>query len=248
VILQLLVEARSLTTVRLRIFITSRPEIPIRHGFFDIPEAEYEDYVLHNISPSIVNHDISIFLEHNLRLIGQERSLDISWPSEEIIRSLVRKASGQFIWAATACRFIRGGEGQFAVKRLGMIIEGFYSPVESSEEHLEAYGEAKFDSGIGSMPDTVSKSKEQDDDNRSIRSILTNASRVLLPPQEEKHLISAFTGDLCQDIVFREDLDARNRISTRLSDLLKNFTLRLEESVNSKTERDAKEFVRQQRE
>jgi len=48
-----------------------------------------------------------------------------------------------------------------------MMIEGF-SPVESSEKHLEAYGEAKFDSGIGSMPDTVSKSKEQDDDKRSI--------------------------------------------------------------------------------
>jgi len=206
-----------------------------------------QDFVFHNVYPSIVDHDISVFLEHNLRLIGQERFLDISWPGEEIIRSLVRKASGQFTWAASACRFIREGEGQFAVKRLGMMIEGF-SPVESSEKHLEAYGEAKFDSGIGSMPDTVSKSKEQDDDKRSIRSILTNASRVLLPPQEEKHLISVFAGGLCQDIVFRGDLDARNRISTRLSDLLKNFTLRLEERVNSKTEGDAKEFVRQQRE
>src|SRR5277367_5564390 len=31
-ILQLLAEARSLTTVRLRVFLTSRPEVPIRHG------------------------------------------------------------------------------------------------------------------------------------------------------------------------------------------------------------------------
>jgi hypothetical protein len=115
------------------------------------------------------------------------------------------------------------------------------------EREREICDEAKFDSGIGSMPDDVSKSKEQDDDKRSIRSILTNASRVLLPPQEEKHLIAAFAGDLCQDIVFRGDLDACDRISTRLSDLLKNFTLRLEESVNLKTERDAKEFIRQQR-
>lgn len=108
---------------------------------------------------------------------------------------------------------------------------------------------AKFDSGYGSMPDAVSESNEQDDDNRSIRSILTNASRVLLPPQQEEHLISAFVGDLCQDIGFCGDLgDARDRISARLPDLLKTFTLRLEGSVNSKTERDAKEFVRQQRE
>lgn len=105
---------------------------------------------------------------------------------------------------------------------------------------------AKFDSGYGSMLDAVSESNEQDDDTRSIRSILTNVSRVL-PPQEEEHLISAFAGDLCQDIGFRGDLDdARDRVSARLPDLLKAFTLRLEE--NSKTERDAKEFVRQQRE
>jgi hypothetical protein len=96
------------------------------------------------------------------------------------------------------------------------------------------------------MPDAVSESNGQDDDNRSIRSILTNSSRVLLPPQQEEHLISAFVGDLCQDIGFCGD--ARDRISARLPDLLKAFTLRLEGSVNSKTERDAKEFVRQQRE
>jgi len=108
---------------------------------------------------------------------------------------------------------------------------------------------AKFDSGYSSMPDAVSESNEQDDDNRSIRSILTNASRVLLPPQQEEHLISAFVGDLCQDIGFCGDLgDARDRISARLPDLLKTFTLRLEGSVSSKTERDVKEFVRQQRE
>ena len=116
------------------------------------------------------------------------------------------------------------------------------------DRHLEAHSEAKFDSGIGSMPDTLSNSKEQDDDKRSIRSIVTNASRVLLPLQEEKHLISAFVGYLCQDIVFHGDLEALDRISTRLSDLLKTFTLRLETSANSKTEHDAKEFVRQQRE
>jgi hypothetical protein len=32
-IVQLLAEARSLRSVRLRVFMTSRPEIPIRHGF-----------------------------------------------------------------------------------------------------------------------------------------------------------------------------------------------------------------------
>jgi hypothetical protein len=39
IILQLLAEARSLKMVRLRVLLTSRPEIPIRHGFYQIPEA-----------------------------------------------------------------------------------------------------------------------------------------------------------------------------------------------------------------
>jgi hypothetical protein len=77
-ILQLLAEAQSLKTIRLRVLLTSRLEIPIRHGFYEILEAEHQDFVLHNISPSIVDHDIMIFLEYNLRLIRQECFLDVS--------------------------------------------------------------------------------------------------------------------------------------------------------------------------
>jgi hypothetical protein len=109
--------------------------------------------------------------------------------------------------------------------------------------------EDKFDSGYGSMPDTFSKSNKEEDDNMSVRSVLTNASRVFLPHEEKGHLVSAFAGDLYQDISFRRDLDddAHDRISTRLPELLKTFTLKLERGINSKTEIDAKEFVRQQR-
>jgi hypothetical protein len=76
------------------------PEIPIRYGFGQTPDAEYQDLVLHSISPSIIDHDNSIFLEYNLRLIGQERFLDVAWPGEATIRCLVQIASGLFIWAA----------------------------------------------------------------------------------------------------------------------------------------------------
>ena len=135
IILGLLSEARLLETVRLRIFTTSRPEIPIRHGFYHIPKAEHEHYVLHNISPSIVDHDIMIFLEYNMRLIRQERALDASWPGEHIIKRLVENASGLFIWAATACRFVREGK-RFAKKRLAMIFEGSSTAITAPERHL----------------------------------------------------------------------------------------------------------------
>jgi hypothetical protein len=76
--------------------------------------------VLHNISPSIVDHDIFIFFEYKLKLIGQERTLGDGWPDAEIIKSLVSNAGGLFIWAATACRFISGGP--FVDERLRTIL------------------------------------------------------------------------------------------------------------------------------
>ncbi|KAH6703038.1 hypothetical protein BKA61DRAFT_680673 [Leptodontidium sp. MPI-SDFR-AT-0119] len=116
-ILQLLAEARSLTTARLRVFLTSRPEVPIRHSIRLIPQAEHEDFILQNIPLAIVNHDIFLFLEYNLGTIGREWSLGANWPGEVVLRQLILYACGLFIWAATACRFIREGR-QFARRRL----------------------------------------------------------------------------------------------------------------------------------
>jgi hypothetical protein len=116
--------------------LTSRPKVLIRHGFYRIPEAEHKDFVLYNISPVIVNHDISIFVEYNLRSIGQGHSLEPGWPGEQVIRCLVQNASRLFIWAATACRFIREGKKrQFIKDRLSSILQSNGS-VTKPEKHL----------------------------------------------------------------------------------------------------------------
>jgi len=120
IILQLLAEARSLKGVRLRVFLTSRREVPIQFGFYQLPETEQYGVELHDISPSIVDHDLLTFLEYELRLIGKEDGQDADWPGAEVINILVKKASGLFIWAATACRFI--SEGQFPDERLRIVV------------------------------------------------------------------------------------------------------------------------------
>lgn len=135
IIVQLLAEARSLERLRLRVFLTSRPEVPIRHGFFQIPDAEHQDVVLHNISPSVVDSDIGLFLHHYLRIVAQERSLGVDWPGSKTIEQLVRRACGLFIWAATAWRFIRDGK-RFAVKRLETILANNSSTAAAPEKHL----------------------------------------------------------------------------------------------------------------
>ena len=135
-IFRLLAEAPSLEKVRLRVFLTSRPEVPVRYGILEIPEGQYQDFVLHNISSSTVNRDINIFLSHHFKLIVKEvRSLKPNWPGEDIFQELVQIASGLFIWAATACRFIREGK-QFAAKRLDLILKGSESAVKGPEKHL----------------------------------------------------------------------------------------------------------------
>ena len=134
-ILKLLAEARSLKTVRLRVFLTSRPEVPIRHGIQHIPQAEHQDFILQNIPLAIVNHDIYLFLEYNLRSIRQEWTFGADWPGEVVLRQLVLYACGLFIWAATACRFIREGK-RFAHRRLDTILKGSSSAITAPEKHL----------------------------------------------------------------------------------------------------------------
>ena len=134
IILRLLAEARSLKKVRLRVLITSRPKVPIRNGFHKISDGEHHDFILHDMEAAIVDHDIFIFLEHQMGLIGQEWDLGTSWPGEQALRRLVINASGLFIWAATAYRFIFEGRHR-AAKRLSMMLESSTS-TRTPEHHL----------------------------------------------------------------------------------------------------------------
>jgi hypothetical protein len=135
-IVQLLAEVRSsLRGVRLRVFLTSRPEVPIRHGFGQIGDTEHKGVVLHNISLSIVERDIELFLMDQFERIRGERCLRAGWPGAAIILQLVQSASGLFIWAATACRFVRDGK-RFAAKRLETILSTDSSTVAAPEKHL----------------------------------------------------------------------------------------------------------------
>jgi len=137
-IVQLLAEVRSLGASTLRVFLTSRPEIPIRYGINQLPEAEHHDFILHDISPSLVDRDIEIFLEQNFRTIREERVFAADWPGEKVIKRLVLNASGMFIWAATACRFIHKGK-RFAAQRLSIILQGDASMIEPEKQLNEIY-------------------------------------------------------------------------------------------------------------
>ena len=122
VILQLLARTKSLSPVSLRVFVTSRPDLPIRLGFKQMSDGTYQDLILQNIPKETIEHDIAIFLEHELRVVSKQCSLPPDWPSKEQIQALVEMAIPLFIFASTACRYI-GDERHNPKERLEIFLQ-----------------------------------------------------------------------------------------------------------------------------
>ncbi|KAI9667819.1 MAG: hypothetical protein M1821_000638 [Bathelium mastoideum] len=122
VILQLLARTKGIQPVPLRVVVTSRPELPIRLGFKEMPNGTYQDLVLHEVARSTIEHDIKLFLEHELGIIQKERMLSSDWPAEHEISALVELAVPLFIYAATVCRHI-GTRGRNPKKSLNKVLE-----------------------------------------------------------------------------------------------------------------------------
>ncbi|KAM5350179.1 hypothetical protein ACJ41O_006684 [Fusarium nematophilum] len=112
-IINLFSRVKTLQSPRLRILVTSRPDLPIRLGFSGIT-GKYQDLVLHEMPEHLVEHDISAFLRHELAVIRtnynisvpEDRKLPASWPGQSNIQILVQMAIPLFIFAATVCRFL----------------------------------------------------------------------------------------------------------------------------------------------
>jgi hypothetical protein len=112
-VIHLLSQAKTVSSVRFKAFVTSRPEWPIRLGFNDI-RGKYQDLALHEIPRPVIKDDITVFLDYKLGKIRHDhnglchdgRQLPPDWPGSSIVQDLVRMAVPLFIFAATVCRFI----------------------------------------------------------------------------------------------------------------------------------------------
>lgn len=120
-IIKLLLAAQDVHHSAFRIFVTSRPEVTIRHQF-DRNKDQHIGLALHHISDSIVQHDLEIFLRFHLVEIRQLRGLSAGWPGDTNIHRLVAMSASLFIWAATVTRFIAKG-GALAEKRLSLVLD-----------------------------------------------------------------------------------------------------------------------------
>ncbi|KAK5651140.1 hypothetical protein OQA88_13234 [Cercophora sp. LCS_1] len=138
-IIALLAQANVVRSVHLRIFITSRPELPIRLGFKDV-QGKYQGLALHQIPEQIVKQDISTFLTNELARIKNKysRQMPLDWPGENNIRILTEMAVPLFIFAATVCRFVDDKGRLNPAKRLKTVLEYRTATCNSRLDKLDA--------------------------------------------------------------------------------------------------------------
>ncbi|KAI9893633.1 MAG: hypothetical protein M1814_006429 [Vezdaea aestivalis] len=136
-VLRLLQQVISFHHIKFRILVTSRPEPPIKNGFQAMQKEIHLDLALQIVSEHTVEHDISLFLIHELDIIRKEHNISVGWPSENDIIMLSQNASGLFIYAATACRFIHNSP--FPEERLLSLLKGKISPKSPSGKLDEIY-------------------------------------------------------------------------------------------------------------
>ncbi|KAK4163559.1 vegetative incompatibility protein HET-E-1 [Cladorrhinum sp. PSN259] len=144
-IISLLAQAKTLQSVRLRIFITSRPELPIRLGFKRV-QGRYQDLVLHQISELIIERDISVFLTYELARIRDDYNsqapegleLPPDWPDEYVIRTLTQMAIPLFIFAATVCRFVEDPAWSDPANQLEKVLQYQTNTHDSELDKLDA--------------------------------------------------------------------------------------------------------------
>ncbi|KAE8387416.1 hypothetical protein BDV23DRAFT_161168 [Aspergillus alliaceus] len=118
VILELLPQLQKSKVLHVRIFLTSRPEIPVRLCFKK--SDDHQDLDLHDLPNPVIEEDIRIFLKERLSMIRKNREMTDDWPGEESLHTLVEMAVPLFIFAATACRFIE--QGRHPERRLKQLL------------------------------------------------------------------------------------------------------------------------------
>lgn len=132
-ILRLLEQMKDIKPVSLRVFVTSRPELPIRLGFKQMSDGTYRDLILHEVPRNTIERDIRLFLEYELAKIREQRSINAPWPEERQIYILVNMAVPLFIFAATVCRFLGEAKGN-PRRRLNDILK--YDAEEISKQDV----------------------------------------------------------------------------------------------------------------
>ncbi|KAI0112494.1 WD40-repeat-containing domain protein, partial [Nemania sp. FL0031] len=157
-IIHLLSHASTLKSPRLRIFLTSRPELHIRLGFYNI-QGKYQNIILHEIEMPIIEHDISVYFKQELGRIrieynktaSHDQQLQPTWPGSKNLGILIEMAIPLFIFATTACRLLADHRTGTPEVNLGKILE---HRTKSQDDKLRAVYIPVLDQLIAGLSET----------------------------------------------------------------------------------------------
>ncbi|KAI4841987.1 WD40 repeat-like protein [Aureobasidium sp. EXF-8845] len=112
-LLELLKRIENVTSSRIRILITSRPDPPLIAGFKAMSSSLLQDVHLEEAQVESIRSDLEIFLNHELVQIGTRYprlnpfgSLPTDWAKPHDIKLLVNKSHPLFIFAFTICKIL----------------------------------------------------------------------------------------------------------------------------------------------
>ncbi|KAJ2918836.1 hypothetical protein MD484_g1622, partial [Candolleomyces efflorescens] len=137
-ILQVLQLAASESSFPFRILVASRPERVFREFFDPIRNVAVFAKKLDLHEAYNADADITLFLEAELNRIGRRYNLPPSWLPLNAVKTLVDKASGQFIYAATVIRFLDTGHRDPPKTLLDSILGMEVTITSNPLEHLDA--------------------------------------------------------------------------------------------------------------
>ncbi|KAI8634011.1 hypothetical protein F5Y19DRAFT_470176 [Xylariaceae sp. FL1651] len=137
-------KVRDIKSVRISIFLTSRPEGHLRRAFKDVSKTGLEDVLLHEVQQPTIKQDIRIYLAHELEELRTEHLLSPSWPGAETFEAMVNMASPLFIYAATMLRFIANSPIYSPDEQLGKWMANQHQEIRDNESRVEFLKEFKL--------------------------------------------------------------------------------------------------------
>ncbi|PWY72679.1 WD-repeat protein [Aspergillus eucalypticola CBS 122712] len=176
------------------VFLASRPESAIRS---QLSEIQHRRLKLQNIEEKVVNSDISIFLDHEIGKLVAPFEAELAWDGG-IVATLVYLAHGLFLWAATACLYVRGAKNhQIMRKRLRDITQKGREKGSPTEQLYQIYTSVLD----GSVNEAWNK-KEKETYWKSISRVLWTHEHILgcLPKRATGKLIRVDIDSMLEDL------------------------------------------------
>ncbi|KAJ5745946.1 hypothetical protein N7520_011128 [Penicillium odoratum] len=266
-IIRLLPHLDSIGAVRFRIFVTSQPTYAITSSFSERSSTSYQEFSLHQIPKTLLEHDMRLFLESRFADIRLDKNISQDWPGVDAIHTLVKSSVpfSSFILAVQVCRVL----GQPRVNAVGTLAKIISWLSENSKLHgIEitkslAVVQQDFDEMINKSiiwerqesggRETEDSHKDSLCDPSDIESIFSTES-ILSSHSSQSEITSIAISELTNLLLNDDDLKSLypiaiskvgpGKFQRNFARMLKRYGQKLNSEASSEVQRQAANFVR----